>query len=192
MVSTRAKRSSAQARQTVESCPPENSTSAVSVDSGFINAPRNQVGNVLVCRGLVPEFVARTVQTSSPSIPLRRAGEGIVDDAAIALGERCDLGHLVGAELEIEDRGILRQPLELAGARDDDHLLLYQETQAHLRCAFAVLLADAREKLAVLGVAARDRTIGDDRHPVRRAGGTDLRLVDEGMQLDLVTHQRLA
>src|SRR4051794_38701770 len=33
MVSTRAKRSSAQARQVVESCPPENSTMAVSSDS---------------------------------------------------------------------------------------------------------------------------------------------------------------
>src|SRR4029077_19274194 len=31
MVSTRAKRSSAQARQVVESCPPENSTSAASL-----------------------------------------------------------------------------------------------------------------------------------------------------------------
>src|SRR5690348_6851894 len=82
------------------------------------------------------------------SIPLRRAGESIVDNAAIATRERIDLGHLVGAELEIEDRSILRQPLELAGARDDHDLLLHQESQAHLRGALAMLLADAREHRA--------------------------------------------
>src|SRR5690349_11394137 len=99
MVSACAKRSSAQARHTVESCPPENSTSAVSVDASI----------------------------TQHLVPLRRSGKGIVDDAAIAAGERADFGHLVLAQLEIEDRGILREPFELAGARDDDDLLLHQE-----------------------------------------------------------------
>src|SRR5262245_47913684 len=97
------------------------------------------------------------------------------------MGERFDLGHLVSAELEIEDRGVLRQPLELAGARNDDDLLLHQKTQTHLRGALAVLLADAREHAAVLGVAACDWTIGDDRQAVCRTCGANLRLINEGM-----------
>src|SRR5439155_11016779 len=72
-----------------------------------------------------------TLQSPQHSIPLRRPGKGIVDDAAIAMRERVDLGHLIGVQLEVEDRGILREPLQLAGARDDDDLLLHQEAQAH-------------------------------------------------------------
>src|SRR3954451_22477566 len=105
MVSTRVKRSSAQARQTVESWPPENNTSAVSVVIGLTRTTQRKVGHEQPHHGLVPsllagplgkkvtEFAARSMQASWSSIPLRRAGEGIVDNAAIALGERLDLGH---------------------------------------------------------------------------------------------------
>src|SRR5262245_26636152 len=106
--------------------------------------------------------------------------------------ERVDLDHLVRAELEVEDRGIFREPLQLAGARDDDDLLLHQEAQAHLRRALAMPRADARQHRAVLGIAARNRAIGHDRHAVGRAGLPHLRLINEGMQLDLIAYEWLA
>src|SRR5215468_1920531 len=125
------------------------------------------------------------------SIPLRRPRIGVIDDAPVAVRKSRDLGHLGRRELEVENREIFRQPFEAAGPWDDRDALLHQEAQAHLRRGLAVRLADAREHLVPVHAAAGHRAIGHDRHAVPPAGGDHLRLVDEGMHLDLVAHQRL-
>ena len=71
--------------------------------------------------------------------------------------QRGDLGHLLLAQHEIKDGGVLGQPLDLAGARNDDDVLLHQIAQADLRRGLAVRGADARQH----GVVARlPRAIG--------------------------------
>ena len=104
---------------------------------------------------------------------------GPVDDPAVAVRQRGDLRHLRIAQREIENRGIFRKPLDLAGARNDDDVLLHQKAQADLRGGLVVRGADTREHLVVAGIAARDRAIGDDRHAVLAAGRDHLRLVEE-------------
>ena len=125
------------------------------------------------------------------SIPVHAAGIGPIDDAAVAAGEPGDLLHLRRAERKIEDRRILRQPLFFAGSRDDDNVLLHEIAQANLRRGLAVCGADPRQKLVISRAAARDRTIGDDRHAVLAAGGDHLRLVEKRMTFDLIANERL-
>src|SRR5262249_39437370 len=109
------------------------------------------------------------------SIPFRRAGKRVIDDASVAMRQRRDLGHLGVGELEVEDREIFRQPLDPAGARDDGDALLHQEAQAHLRGGLRDLVllmgaADARQNLVVLPPAAGDGAVGHDRHVMSTAG----------------------
>src|SRR5713226_3642263 len=112
MVSTRAKRSSAQARQTVESCPPENSTRAASGLEGVIGG---------IC---------------AASIPPRPAGP--VDDPPARMREGGNLVHLGGRQREVENAEVLRQPLDFRGARNGDDILLRKPAQRDLGRAPAV------------------------------------------------------
>src|SRR5208282_820540 len=120
------------------------------------------------------------------SIPLLRAGKRPVDDAAARMRQRGNLGHLLLVQHKIKDGGILLKPLDLAGARNDDNVLLHQKAQRNLRCALAMRGADAGQHPVVAGAAARDRAVGDDGHAVPPAGGNHFRLVEEGMALDLI------
>src|SRR5689334_11959025 len=83
----------------------------------------------------------RSDAANATSIPFRRSGIGVVDDAAVAAGHARDLGHVGVGKLEVEDRHVLCEPLDPAGARDDDDALLHQEAQARLRRGLAVRLA---------------------------------------------------
>src|SRR5215469_2399720 len=160
MVSTRSKRSSAQARHTVESWPPEKSTSAVS-------------------------------PISPTSIPLRRSGISVVDNAPVPVGKGANLRHLSVRQRKVKERKILRQAFDPAGARNDDDPLLHQIAQRDLRRALALGGTDAGKDRVLLGITASDRAIGNDRHAMRTASGDDLRLIEEGMHLDLVADERL-
>src|SRR6516162_7796131 len=128
MVSTHSKRSSAQARHTVESWPPERSTSAASAISATL-------------------------------VPFGRAGIRIVDDTTAGLGKCADLFHLGVGEREVEDRGILRQALHPAGARDHRDALLHQVTQRNLSGALAMVRADTGQRRMLAGAAAGDRAV---------------------------------
>ena len=103
-----------------------------------------------------------------------------------------DLAHFGVAQFEIEQREVLFQPLDLAGARNDDDTLLDQPAQTNLRGGLAMRLADLFEHLVALGAAARDRAIGDNRHAVLAAGRDHLVLIEKRMAFDLVADQRLA
>src|SRR5262245_19084239 len=120
------------------------------------------------------------------SIPLRRSGIGVIDDATIATPEARDLRHLRLGKLEVEDRKILRQPFATACARNDHDAPLHQEPQAHLRGSFPMRLADARKQFVPAYAAPRHGAIGHGRHAVPAAGRNHLRLVDERMHLDLI------
>src|SRR5579864_1782967 len=114
-------------------------------------------------------FAAR--RDGNALIPLHPPRIRPIDEAAVAARQRADLAHLGVAQGEIEDRGVLRQPLELAGARNDGDVLLHQEAQADLRRALAVRLGGAGEHRIVADVAARQRAVGDDRHAVLARAG---------------------
>src|SRR5208282_725831 len=126
------------------------------------------------------------------SIPFLAAGKRPVDEAAARMRQRGNLGHLLLVQHKIKDGGILLKPLDLAGARNDDNVLLHQKAQRDLRGALAVRGADARQHPVVAGAAAGDRTVGDDGHAVPPAGGDHFRLVEEGMALDLIADQGFA
>ena len=65
--------------------------------------------------------------------------------------------HLGVAQLEIKQREILFQPLDLAGARNDDDALLHQPAQADLRRDFPCALPICSSTLSPL---APPRAIG--------------------------------
>ena len=96
------------------------------------------------------------------------------------------------AQFEIEDLRVFRKPLHFAGAGDDDDVLLHQKAQADLHGGLLVRRADAGEHLVATRVSARDRAIGDHRHAVGATGFDYFRLVEKGMALDLIAHQRFA
>src|SRR5665811_1998072 len=122
--------------------------------------------------------------------PFRRPGP--IDDAAATAGKPGNLPHLRIRQVEIQNRKILLQPLDLAGARDHHDALLGKPAQAGLRRGLAMGLADFFQQLVALGVTARDRAVGHHRHAVLAAGGDHLVLVEIGMALDLVADQRFA
>src|SRR5260370_1215324 len=123
--------------------------------------------------------------------PLRCPGIGVIDDASVTARESRDLRHFRMGKLEIGNGEIFREPLEGAGARDDRDAALHQEAQAHLHRALAMRLADARKHFVPADAASGHRTISHDGHAVAPAGRDHLRLVNEGMYLDLVADERL-
>ena len=63
-----------------------------------------------------------------------------------------------------------------------------QTCAAVLPCALPMRV----EHLVALDAAARDRTVGNDRHAMLAAGRDHLRLIEERMHLDLIADQRFA
>ena len=59
---------------------------------------------------------------------------------------------------------VLRQPLDLGGARNDDDALLHEKAQAHLRRRSCRAPCRCGLSTSSLGAAARDRAVGDHRH----------------------------
>ena len=83
-------------------------------------------------------------------VPLRRQ-PGWVDDTAVRLRKGCDLAHLERAQLEIEQRQILREAARVGRAGQRDHLALLDgqrsTTCAMLRpCAAAIWRKVGSEK----------------------------------------------
>jgi len=82
-----------------------------------------------------------------------------------------------------------RSIFDVRGYRGD--VLLHQPAQAHLRCGFAVLLADPGQRLVVLDAALGDsgcKPPAPCRGPVQAS--STLALVEIGMILDLIAYQR--
>src|SRR3974390_3534683 len=154
-----------------------------------LQSPGQADGRVLPA-GKHHQRTIRNEIRSHRSIPLRRPGP--VNDTATATRKPGDLLHLRVRQIELQVGKILRQSLDLAGARDHRDAFLGEPAQTDLCSALAMSLTDASEYLVHYGAAARDRTIGNHNHAVPFAGGDDLVLVEEWVALDLIADQRLA
>src|SRR6516225_10031289 len=100
-------------------------------------------------------------------------------------GRFADLRHFHLAQLEIEAAEVFRKPLAFRRTRDRNDGLLLEEAQRHLRRRFAMRAADPLQRRVGGHLAARQRTIADDRHTVTTRRRDYFGLIEVGMSLDL-------
>src|SRR5581483_8628123 len=141
------------------------------------------------CDENATKSVAMIQATAAASIPFGRKSK--VGQTSFRIMQREDLGHFLVGQLEIENVDVLREPLELGGARDGRDVLLDEPAETDLCRRLAVVAPDPYQRLVGLDLAFCDRAIGDHREASVGACCPDLALVQIRMVLDLVADQPL-